>query len=151
MKLIWIFGRCQGCTIEWVGWSQRVHAITLYHVLIIFWRGAFRWHLIYVLLLNDECVIAEFPPVRLEELECPSVEGRLLHLIRTTNRDGSSRTGAVSSRTDSAPTPELICAVMSDLDSYLNYAETVASTCPHCNLPESQCVEVLFGCQMCHY
>lgn len=95
---------------------------------------------------------AEFPPARLEELECPVVEARLLHLVRTTNKDGTQKVGEVSSQEAPAPSPPaFIRAIMSDLDPYKNYADAAASTCPYCNLPELQCVEVLFGGQMCHY
>ena len=98
-------------------------------------------------LLNEQ-----FPPARLDDLNCPRVQAHLRDLISTTNEDGSLRNTAPTPPVR-VPTPELTCAVASDLDPYKDYTSTavVLATCPHCRLPSSQCVEVLFGLQLSHY
>lgn len=93
----------------------------------------------------------EFPVARLEDLDCPGVEARIRHLIHTTNEDGSQRDRGTQRNTVQIPTPDLMHAIASDLDPYKDYSITSVVSCPHCRLPSTQCVEVLFGPQLSHY
>ena len=99
----------------------------------------------------DDQLYREFPVPGLESLGSPGVAARILNLIRTTNRDGSRRAGPVPSTLGREPMPELASAVASDLDPYNDYSGTSVPTCPHCNLPRSQCIEVIYGAQMSHH
>ena len=94
----------------------------------------------------------EIPPARLDALDCPRLEARLRNLISMTNEDGSRRNTAPPPPVR-VPMPELTRAIASDLDPYKDYTSSsiVVETCPHCRLPSSQCIEVLFGPQLSHY
>ena len=99
----------------------------------------------------DDQLYKEFPVPNLESLGNPAVQERILNLIRTTNRDGSKRAGPEPSILDNQPMPQLASAVESDLDPFKDYSESAIPTCPHCNLPRAQCIEVIYGPQMTHH
>ena len=73
-------------------------------------------------LLNEQ-----FPPARLDDLHCRRVQRRLRDFITTTNEDGSLRYAAPTPPVR-VPTPELTCAVASDLDPYKDYTSTASTT-----------------------
>ena len=99
----------------------------------------------------DDQLYREFPVPGLESLGSPAVEECILNLIHTTNRDGSNRAGPVPSTLGNEPMPELASAVESNLDPFKDYSRTAIPTCPHCNLPRAQCIEVIYGPQMKHH
>ena len=81
----------------------------------------------------------------------PGVADRMLNLIQTTNRDGSIRARPVPPNLGDVPMPQLASAVASDIDPYKDYSGPDIPTCPHCNMPSPQCIEVIYGPQMTHH
>jgi len=59
--------------------------------------------------------------------------------------------GPTPSTSGTTPMPQLASAVASNLDPYEDYSGTAITTCAHCNLPSSQCLQVIYGPQMLHY